>query len=101
MEIKQTAKRILTCSLAALMLAGTAVTVLPQVTDGSGIKVQAATPDSSFEFRECIGNNGKRMTGDSDGHLQCKQKQVAYNASKGGFFTNAYAFVRIHSNTSE
>ena len=58
MEIKQTAKRILTCSLAALMLAGTAVTVLPQVTDGSGIKVQAATPDSSFEFRECIGNNG-------------------------------------------
>ena len=49
MSIKKTAKKIISCALAAFLLAGSAVTVLPQVTDNSTIQVQAAT---SFEYRE-------------------------------------------------
>ena len=49
MTFKKTARKILSCTLAALMLAGSAVTILPQVTDSASIEVQAAT---SFKYEE-------------------------------------------------
>ena len=61
MTIKKTAKIILTCTLAALMLAGSLVTVLPQVVSQSGITVNAAA--------KTYKSGGCTFTENSDGTL--------------------------------
>ena len=49
MEIKKTSKRILTCTLAALMLAGAAVS-MPAVIPQSSLTVSAAQTYGDFEY---------------------------------------------------
>ena len=61
MTFKKTARKILSCTLAALMLAGSLVTVLPQVVSQSGITVNAAA-----KTYKC---NGCTFTENSDGTL--------------------------------
>ena len=61
MTFKKTARKILSCTLAALMLAGSLVTVLPQVVSQSGITVNAAA--KTYKWYGCT------FTENSDGTL--------------------------------
>ncbi|MBQ8133993.1 MAG: leucine-rich repeat protein [Clostridia bacterium] len=55
-------RKILSVALAAVMLAGGAITVLPQVSDSAGIEVQAANSERDFYTKEIYGG-GIAITG--------------------------------------